>query len=1635
MLLAFGALTSAGAAGSRAYANAPAGLFQDFEQGTAGGWTTFNCSAAAQVSISDAVYSSGTRSLRLSGRETAGCSPSISAAGLMEAGQTYAISAKVKLGSGAGSMKFTMKESGSTDSYVQVLDPVPASDAGWTTLQGDYSPPAGTSGLMLYVEGAPAGSDVYLDDFMVFKQSTVQRYGFEDGSAQGWTASGSGTASSVAEAAHGGSYSLLSDGRTAAWNGPSADMSYLETGATYRISAWVKQKAGSSSLKMSMKHTPAGGSAGYEGIGSAAIVGDTDWVQLTGVYKPVDPALMFYIESDSATASYYVDDVSVDMLLPAPSAGGNPPSGELPALSAGFEDGTAQGWQGRMGTETLSVVSTEKHGGSSSLLTTGRTATYSGPAIDVTGYMMTGSKYNVSVWMKLASGEPAAQARVSLAVKSGSTTNYRTLVGNTEVTDGPWVRLSGEYTLSEPFDSLVLYVETNAGMSSFYIDDFSLASTTAPPQLPIQRNIPSLHEVLADCFPIGAAIEPSQTAGLHADMLKKHFNSIVAENAMKWDAVEPGEGSFTFDQADKIVDFARANGMLVRGHTLLWHQQVPDWVFKDADGGDMTPTPANKALLLQRLENHIKNVVEHFGDKIYVYDVVNEVIDESQPDGFRRSKWFQILGPEYIDKAFEYARKYAPAGTKLYINDYSTTEATKRKHLYNLVADLKQRGIPVDGVGHQMHINVTGPSGAIIEQTMKMFAGLGVDNQVTELDMSIYANSSDKYTTPPQSALDKQGHQYKEIFEAFKKEKTEGRLTNVTLWGIGDDHTWLSKPERADFPLLFDAQLQAKPAYWGIVDPSKLPALIQTKDVSKGVPVIDGSAETLWRAVSPTPVEAGDASWGASFRTLWDDSHLYLYGEIRDASVNPADKLELYIDGNNGKTPAYQPDDKHYTLTRGQSAAAGIDYRVVEKKDGSGYAIEAAIPLESAAAGKKLGFDIRFTDADSGQALSWNDASHSQDSDTSKYGTVTLAGELKVAGSVRGTPVVDGDEDVAWADAEELETGVWVQGTSGAAARFRTMWDDGHLYVYAHVKDPLLSKKSADAYQQDSVEIFVDPNNGKTPIYEADDGQYRVNFDNERSYNGAASPDNFKTATRIVDDGYVVEAAISLDSIQAKAGDLIGFDLQVNDDQAGLGTRASVVNWSDPSGLSYQNTSKYGVLVLGAADDGSEPSPSPQPSPSASPDPSASPSASPQPSASPSVSPQPSATPSPSPSPDRTPDPAWIPTVLPSPTPSPAVTGSVIAFTAVPDASGTAVLSVSAADLAKAVGSAEGAVVTVKAESGSGLKKIVIQLPVGPLQDAAGRVRSLVLDAGLASVALDASMMPASASGTLELAVALADSGSLTEGARALLAGQPLVSIGLSLNGVAVTDTQGLAAITIPYALKAGSKPSQAVAFQAADNGSLAPAASSRYSAAAGGVTFKPQRFGTYAAALHASGFGDLVRVPWAQDAVAALEARGIVSGMKPGMFAPGADVTRAEFIQMLMNSLSLNGSADGSSSFADAEAGAWYAGALASAQQLGIVSGRPDGTFGVNEAISRQEMAAMLYRAAGKAGIELKGAAGAAAFLDSSSIAGYAAEAVSALRQAGIVQGMEDGRFAPTSSATRAQAAVMIYGLYGFMP
>jgi endo-1,4-beta-xylanase len=354
------------------------------------------------------------------------------------------------------------------------------------------------------------------------------------------------------------------------------------------------------------------------------------------------------------------------------------------------------------------------------------------------------------------------------------------------------------------------------------------------------------------------------------------------------------------------------------------------------------------------------------------------------------------------------------------------------------------------------------------------------------------------------------------------------------------------------------------------MDPSKLPVLPESLNVTQkpGKGIINNLES--WVTVAPIPLNAGDGSAsGAEFRMMWSSKALHLAVEVTDATrLRAGDSIEVFVGGG-----------KRYVFSKlGLQRPSGAEGLILPT--GKGYILFASVPVSpSLAIGGQLRFDIRVTDGATGRQQSWSDTHHKQQVDETGFGEINLLPEKLVVQIRRGRPTIDGQQDRIWNNATEVSTKRFALDNAGATAKVKLLWDAGYLYVYATVTDPLLSKASANAWEEDSVEIFVDANNAQTTSYQPDDAQYRINFDNEVSVGGTSSAASVTSRTRVINGGYVVEAAIRVDSAETRSGSILGFDFQVNNDSGG-GTRTSVATWNDVSGNAYQDPSQFGALIL-----------------------------------------------------------------------------------------------------------------------------------------------------------------------------------------------------------------------------------------------------------------------------------------------------------------------------------------------------------------------------------------------------------------------------------------------------------------------
>lgn len=397
---------------------------------------------------------------------------------------------------------------------------------------------------------------------------------------------------------------------------------------------------------------------------------------------------------------FYIGEITISQKAESGDEQPRPPAVEFTPID--FEDETLNNFSGRSDTETLTVTDEANHteGGKYSLKVTGRTETWHGPQIRVENNIDLGSEYRISIWGKLI--EPAsAQIVLSTQIGSGENASYPNLLRKTINTSDGWVRFEGIYRYTSVGGEYVtIYVESSSATASYYIDDISFEPTGSGP-IDIERDLTPIKDAYKGSFLIGNAISADTLEGVKFELLNMHYNSVTAENAMKPGELQKVKGTFTFDAADKLVNTALENGHKVHGHVLVWHSQSPDWMnISRDDQGDISYLPREEAL--NNMKTHIRTVMEHFGDRVISWDVVNEAMADNLPNpedweaSLRKSSWYHAIGPDYVEQAFLEARAVLDdhpewGDIKLYYNDYNLDNQNKATAVYNMVRELNEK--------------------------------------------------------------------------------------------------------------------------------------------------------------------------------------------------------------------------------------------------------------------------------------------------------------------------------------------------------------------------------------------------------------------------------------------------------------------------------------------------------------------------------------------------------------------------------------------------------------------------------------------------------------------------------------------------------------------------------------------------------------------------------------------------------------------------------------------------------------------------------------------------------------------------------------------------------------------------------
>ena len=858
---------------------------------------------------------------------------------------------------------------------------------------------------------------------------------------------------------------------------------------------------------------------------------------------------------------------------------------------------------------------------------------------DITDAVELGEEYQYSFWAKLSDvykDAPEEQRNVDFApfyVSGGEATylgSYSTGVLSGEITKtltaGEWTKFSGTFNVPKTADQIVIRIieqGTNYGQGdcvkgAYCVTGVSMKKITRP-KPEIEKDIPdwktSVTESLGNDSIAGTAIMLSEISDdTLMELVEKHFNAVTFGNELKPDALfnyqidgnSVPTKTITFEgeelqvpvvnDAGDSLDFSRADAMAdkilewnnahpdqkirIRGHVLVWHSQTQEWFFHE--NYDITKPYVNKETMNRRLEWFISSVFDHyFGEAangkydglFYGWDVVNEAVigntyrtdkvsaAESLSEirhGNNSSWWHVYESNEFIINAFKYANKYAPANVELYYNDFGETDNTKCEGIVKLINDVKSaEGTRLDAFGMQAHYNVDGFSAAQFKSVAKKYAQAAGKVQLTELDFKA-SSTYDGTAATKESEYTKMAYCHKNLYEAIKALKEEGtNVSGITVWGVIEPNSWLHSQSNlgggasgsAQCPLLFDGNYKAKPAYWAYVDATKLQPAIQKVTITEAK---DGNIAGETYTIDQGAVQA-------EFIPVWDADGLTVQVKVKDTTVNDADAVTVYVDPDNSAS-----DITPHKVTVARTAAAAI---------AGGYQATVKVSMKGLKVAQQISLDVVVNN--DGKTGSFNDLTGKQESSSKYYAVATMKpGIEKIP---YGTISVDADADAAWGNAVNIP--LTINKGSEASANAKVLWDDDNLYVYATIKDAALDKTGAQTHEQDSLEVFIDEDNGKTASYGEDDKQYRINYENEQSFNGKKClAENVKSATKTIDGGYVVEAAFKWTDIKPANGTKIGLEFQIND--AKDGKRIGTLSWYDETGMGWSGSNVYGTVEL-----------------------------------------------------------------------------------------------------------------------------------------------------------------------------------------------------------------------------------------------------------------------------------------------------------------------------------------------------------------------------------------------------------------------------------------------------------------------
>ena len=629
-----------------------------------------------------------------------------------------------------------------------------------------------------------------------FAEETM--FAFDDGVNPGFFQSGSCSVSVKGDAAHSGSHALAVTGRSTN-DYDAADYKYqslgIASGDTVSVSFYAYHE-GESAGEISVSY--AGGN--YDILASAK-VDPRQWTLISGTFTVGTPQnLRFKTDASLVGVNYYIDDITITVEHAAEAA---PADDSFQPYTSDFSSGT-DGWYARSeGTAALEVKEGALH-------ISGRTATWNSPGRDFD--LTPGTNYRISLMVKQEESA-SIEFMLSAAHSKNGTESYEN-IAKVKAKKGEWTVIDASY-VPYAYDNYILYVETSGGNVDFAIKDIYVELN----KINYPENLPSLKEVYTPYFDFGTAVMASEAIDPdRMDFYATQFGIITPGNELKPDSVldvvtsrrlakeDDTAVAISLDAAKPILDYCYKNGLKVHGHTLVWHNQTPDTFFRV--GYLSRNEYVSREVMLARLENYIRLVLEEterlYPGLIVSWDVANEVIADNAST-LRPSTWTQVVGDDFVERAFEYARKYAREDMILCYNDYSTPYEPKLTGICNLLDKLVEDGT-IDCYGFQSHYQVqsTSPSIQSIEKAMNKITAKGLKLRISELDITISQNTAQSHGY--------QADRYAALMDLYISHAED--ILAVQVWGVCDDLSWLAD----QYPLLFDRKVQPKPAFHAVVD-------------------------------------------------------------------------------------------------------------------------------------------------------------------------------------------------------------------------------------------------------------------------------------------------------------------------------------------------------------------------------------------------------------------------------------------------------------------------------------------------------------------------------------------------------------------------------------------------------------------------------------------------------------------------------------------------------------------------------------------------------------------------------------------------------------------------------------------------